>query len=84
MNLKHSSSLPFTRRSLLALASAAALVPATLPSLALAQGRRALKVVSPWEVANLDPSTTSIILLREPTSWKRSTGGDGRAQAGGG
>lgn len=52
------------RRHLLALASAAAVLPAALPSLALAQGRRALKVVSPWEVSNLDPSKTGFVFTR--------------------
>lgn len=52
------------RRRLLALASAATVLPASLPSLAIAQGQRALKVVSPWEVSNLDPSKTGHIFTR--------------------
>lgn len=52
------------RRHLLALASATAVLPTTLPVLALAQSARTLKVVSPWEVSNLDPSKTGYVFSR--------------------
>ncbi|MEX1168369.1 MAG: ABC transporter substrate-binding protein, partial [Hydrogenophaga sp.] len=52
-----------SRRQLLSLATTAVL-PAALPSLALAQSPRALKVVAPWEVSNLDPSKTGHVFTR--------------------
>jgi len=53
-----------SRRHLIATACAAAVLPAGLPSLAWAQGSRTLKVVSPWEVMNLDPSKTGYVFTR--------------------
>jgi peptide/nickel transport system substrate-binding protein len=52
------------RRHLLAMACTAAVLPAGLPSLARAQSQRTLKVVSPWEVSNLDPSKTGYVFTR--------------------
>jgi len=52
------------RRTMISLASAATLLAAGLPSNALAQNRRTLKVVSPWEVMNLDPSKTGYVFTR--------------------
>lgn len=52
------------RRHLLKAASAAAVWPAALPLIAHAQPPRPLKVVSPWEVSNLDPSKTGYVITR--------------------
>jgi len=56
--MSHTPILP--RRHVLALAAATAVVP----KLTLANNQRALKVVSPWEVANLDPSKTGFVFSR--------------------
>lgn len=53
-----------SRRRLLGAATVAAAVPAGWPLLAQAQAQRALKVVSPWEVSNLDPSKTGYVFTR--------------------
>lgn len=50
------------RRRLLNAAFAS--LPASLPLWAQAQTPRALKVVSPWEVSNLDPSKTGYVFTR--------------------
>lgn len=52
------------RRQLLKAVSAASAMPAGLPMLAWAQTARTLKVVSPWEVSNLDPSRTGHVFTR--------------------
>lgn len=53
------------RRHVLGLASTAALLPSAWPLLSHAQGTpRPLKVVSPWEVSNLDPSKTGYVFTR--------------------
>jgi peptide/nickel transport system substrate-binding protein len=47
------------------MASTAALLPSIFPLLSHAQGTsRALKVVAPWEVMNLDPSKTGYVFTR--------------------
>jgi peptide/nickel transport system substrate-binding protein len=50
-----------SRRRLLNAATAAAALPAGWPLLAHAQTARPLKVVAPWEVANLDPSKNGYV-----------------------
>lgn len=64
MSIPHRYPPTLPRRHLLALACSTAFVIPALPSLALAQGRRALKVVSPWEVSNLDPSKSGYVFTR--------------------
>ncbi len=53
-----------SRRHILRTAAAIAASPAALPLQALAQGTRTLKVISPWEVSNLDPSKTGYVFTR--------------------
>lgn len=64
MSIPHPNPFALPRRHLIALACSAALMPAALPSIALAESRRTLKVVSPWEVSNLDPSKTGHVFTR--------------------
>ena len=52
------------RRHLLALATVTAALPTLAPCWALAQSPKTLKVVSPWEVSNLDPSKTGYVFSR--------------------
>ncbi len=52
------------RRRLLAMAPATLALSSAWPAVAAASGARPLKVVSPWEVATLDPSKTGYIFTR--------------------
>lgn len=60
MNTPTSNPLNIPRRYVLALAAGATASPAWT----FAQSQRTLKVVSPWEVANLDPSKTGFVFSR--------------------